>query len=75
MIADIPAGFDKWEWSEMPISQNATATAYFYKVLMFQTGVLLKISIPTVQPLMEILDLSNWKTTGLSSKEMMVHGF
>ncbi|WP_322407313.1 hypothetical protein U0358_05390 [Idiomarina sp. PL1-037] len=29
MIADIPAGFDKWEWSEMPISQNATATAYF----------------------------------------------
>lgn len=29
MIADIPAGFDKWEWSEMPISQNSKATTYF----------------------------------------------
>jgi len=29
MIADIPAGFEKWEWSEMPLSQSSEATAYF----------------------------------------------
>jgi len=29
MIADIPAGFDQWEWSQMPLSQHSEATAYF----------------------------------------------
>ncbi|MBJ7267378.1 MULTISPECIES: hypothetical protein [Idiomarina] len=31
MVADIPAGFDQWEWSKMPLSQHAEATGYFLK--------------------------------------------
>lgn len=29
MVADIPSGFDQWEWSEMPLSHNTEATAFF----------------------------------------------
>ncbi|KPD24522.1 MULTISPECIES: hypothetical protein [Idiomarina] len=29
MIADIPTGFDQWQWTQMPVANNTGAKAYF----------------------------------------------